>query len=126
MKKQTNHLLIVSWAFIFIGFLAIIRTVDSLMHSTRPTIDFLIIFALVGYGLLRHNALARSFAIACCWVTLIFQIAAIALVLTGKRTAGADGSTSQILFWLTAVFVVVASIYALWALQNRSVRALFR
>lgn len=122
--KKANHLLIISWAFIFIGFLALVRTVDSLFNSPRPVIDFLVIFALIGFGLLRRKEMARVFAVACCTVALIFQVVTVALVLYGKRTAGTG--VEVVLFWLINVVVIVASAYGLWALQSKQVRSVFK
>lgn len=124
MKKLPTHLVIVSCAFLFIGLMALLQTLNSLFNSPRPTIDFFIIFILIGYGLLRRNDLARSFAIACSMVTLIFQVAAVVLILIGKRVAGVE-TGQAIIFWVYTALTIAASGYALWALQSSAVRNLF-
>lgn len=125
MKKPIPHLLIVSWAFIVIGLLALIRTMDSLFHSSRPSIDFLLVFLLIGIGLLRRSAQARTFAIICCAVQLIFNIAALTLLVAGKKSLSAAGSGSQVLFWITTITSIAACAYGLWVLQIRTARSKF-
>lgn len=126
MKNYPRHLLIISWIFIFIGALALVRTIDSILHAPRPTIDFFMVFALVGAGLLRRNALARSFAIALCMVTLVFQIVVVTAVILGKRAVGTEDFSSQFLFWLSVALTILASVYGLWALQNSKANAFFK
>lgn len=125
MNKLPTHLLIVSAAFLLIGLLALLQTVNSLFASSRPTIDFFVVFILIGIGLLRNNSQARSYAIICSAVTLVFQIAAVVLVFIGKRIAGAQTSEA-LMFWSYAALTLAASGYALWALQSPSVRRSFR
>lgn len=124
MKKLPTHLLIVACAFLLIGAIALWQSINSLFYSSRPVIDFFVVFILIGAGLLRGNEQSRGYALACSLVMLVFQIAAVVLIILGKRTAGAQTSAA-LFFWFNTGLTIAASGYALWVLQSAPVRRIF-
>ncbi|WOO43380.1 hypothetical protein [Rubellicoccus peritrichatus] len=124
-SKLPKHLKIVSWAFIFLGFLALIETIYSLLNSPVFYINFFIVFIFVGFALIKKKELWRKFAISCSAVVLIFMIGNVLIVLSGKKTLSDLSAEIQITFWIQAILGIGASAYALWALQSKEVRKAF-
>jgi len=122
MARAINHLLYVAWAFIFIGALALIQTVQAFLTSPTPVPNFLMVFLIVGYGLMRRNNIARLFAISCAYVMIIFYAGNLTMIISGRLALPEMGWLPTILFWLIRGLAITASGYALWALQLRTVR----
>jgi len=120
-----RHLKIVAWAFIFVGLLALVQTIYTLLKQPVVNINFLIVFIFVGFGLLKKRPLWRTFAISCSIVVLIILIANIIFVATGQKSLTGLPTGILVTFWAQSVIGIAASAYALWALQSSEVRAVF-
>lgn len=116
---------IVAWAFVFVGFLALVQTLHSLFREPMLNINFLVVFIFVGFGLLKRKPLWRSFAISCSLVVLILLCGNLLLVLFGTKSLQGLPTLSQIFFWAQTLLGIACSGYALWALQNSDVRRIF-
>ncbi|MGE9297411.1 MAG: hypothetical protein ACQKBV_14100 [Puniceicoccales bacterium] len=125
MKKAANHLLYVAWAFIFIGALALIQTVQAFLMSPTPVPNFLMVFLVVGYGLLRRKNMARVFAVSCAYVMIIIYAGNLFFVFSGRLPLPPMTMFDTIAFWVIRILAITASGYALWALQLRRVREQF-
>ncbi len=120
-----KQLKIVGWAFIFVGFLALIGTLYTLFNTPMVNINFLMVFIFIGYGLLKRRSLARNFAIACSFVVLIFTLGDLIVVLSGQKSISGLEVAQQISFWAQTILGLAVSGYALWALQSKAVRDAF-
>jgi len=124
-KKPHNHLNYVAWAFMFIGALALIQTVQSFVNDPTPVPDFLMVFIVVGWGLLKRKAYWRTFALSCAYVFVIFTIGNLVMIFTGSKSLDQLGTLDLVLFWVRCVAMIGAGVYAVWALQISSVRKEF-
>lgn len=125
MNKPTSHLLYVAWAFIFIGALALVQTLQAFLTSPTPVPNFLMVFILVGLGLLRRKSIARTFAMSCAYVIIIFYAGNLFMVISGRLPLPEMGPFEVILFWAIRILAIAASGYALWALQTHKVKEQF-
>ncbi len=124
-KKPANHLLYVAWAFIFIGALALVQTVQQFVNNPAPIPNFLVIFIIVGWGLLKRKTLWRSFALSCAYVFIIFTLGNIAMILSGAKSLVQLEGFDLFMFWIQSLLMILAGGYAIWALQTKSVRDQF-
>lgn len=120
-----KHLKIVGWAFVFVGFLALIQTLYTLLNKPMVNINFLIVFIFVGFGLLKKKPLWRTFALSCSVVVLVFMAGNLIFVISGQKSLSGLPTDMQITFWVQTVLGIAASAYALWALQCKEVRDIF-
>lgn len=125
-KSPPNHLLYVAWAFIFIGLLALIQTVQSFINDPTPVPDFLMIFAVVGWGLLKRKPLWRTFALSCAYVFFIFTLGNLVMIFTSVKSLENLVLIDKIMFWVRSILMLGAGGYAIWALQTSSVRDQFK
>lgn len=124
-KKLPKHLTYVSWAFIFLGFLALIETLYSLFNRPVLYINFFIVFIFVGFALMKKKELWRKFAISCSAVVLIFMVGNVVIVMSGRKSLEGLPVDIQATFWIQAILGIGASVYALWALQSKEVHTVF-
>lgn len=124
-KKPRNHLQYVSWAFIFIGALALIQTAQSFVNDPTPVPDFLIVFIIVGWGLLKRKSLWRTFALSCSYVFFIFTLGNVLMIITGNKSLAMLPTFDIVMFWVRSILMLAAGGYAIWALQTKSVREQF-
>ena len=120
-----RHLKIVGWAFVFVGFMALIQTLYTLLNRPMVNIDFLIVFLFVGFGLLKKKPLWRTFALSCSMVVLVLLVGNLLLILFGQKNLGQAPAGVIVTFWVKTILGVAASTYALWALQTKEVVAAF-
>ncbi|WP_269537850.1 hypothetical protein [Cerasicoccus fimbriatus] len=125
-KKKTNHLVYVAWAFIFIGALALIQTVQAFIYEPLAAPNFLMVFLVVGWGLLKRKAMWRTFALSCAYVFVIFTAGKIIMVLRTPDALSGASTPQLIMFWLISILMVIGGGYAIWALQTKDVRAQFK
>jgi len=122
MAKASTHLLYVAWAFVFMGALALIQTVQSFLSSPTPVPNFLMIFIVVGYGLMRRHNLARQFAISCAYVMIVIYVGNLFFIMSGRLNLPPMDWFQTLAYWLMRFLAIAASAYALWALQKKAVR----
>lgn len=125
-KKPHNHLNYVAWAFMFIGAMALIETVQQFINQPAPVPDFLLIFIVVGWGLLKRKAYWRTFALSCAYVFVIFSLGNLAMIFSGVKSLDSLNTLEQVFFWVRTVAMIAAGVYAVWALQTKSVRDQFK
>lgn len=125
-KSSPNHLMYVAWAFIFIGVLALVQTIQSFVNDPTPVPDFLMIFIVVGWGLLKRKPYWRTFALSCAYVFVIFTAGNIAMILTGAKSLEMLETLELVMFWVRSALMIGAGVYAIWALQTKSVRSQFK
>ncbi|MBK1857437.1 hypothetical protein [Cerasicoccus arenae] len=125
IKKPMNHLVCVAWAFIFIGALALVQTIQSFINEPLAVPNFLMVFIVVGWGLLKRKPLWRTFALSCAYVFFIFTVGKILIVV--KSPDGMEGAPlfSVVMFWAISVLMIAGGGYAIWALQTKAVRSQF-
>ncbi|WP_309386184.1 hypothetical protein [Cerasicoccus frondis] len=124
-KKPINHLTYVAWAFIFIGTLALIQTVQSFVNEPLAAPNFLMVFLVVGWGLLKRKALWRTFALSCSYVFFIFTLGKLFMVIRTPDALSGAPLSQLIMFWLISALMLIGGGYAIWALQTKSVREQF-
>ncbi|WP_309399200.1 hypothetical protein [Cerasicoccus maritimus] len=125
-KKPINHLTYVAWAFIFIGVLALIQTIESFVNEPLAAPNFLMVFLVVGWGLLKRKAMWRTFALSCAYVFVIFTAGKIFMILKTPDALSGATTTQLLMFWLLSALMLIAGGYAIWALQTKAVRDQFK
>lgn len=118
-----KSLTILAQTLIAVGGLAVIETFRSFLRASVPSINFLVIFVLIGFGLLRRQPMSRSLAFYTAGGVFVFYLMSIIY-----RVFGPNAQVDQLsgfFFWLTSVSATVVSGWAVYTLNRPSVVRLF-
>jgi len=136
------RLRVVAWLFIAVGVYAIGESILAMTDGTFA-FDLGMLFPLVGYGLLRRKALARTCALGVAWIYAagIPVAALIASVMWGQgkgtvhvemlgpdalwRAVGATTTTAVIVSTVAALVTVCLAVWTIRVLRRDDIRRVF-
>lgn len=117
-----QELKILAFSYLGLGVLALIQSLHSFFSADVPSINFLVIFLIIGLGLLRSHPLARSIAFYCALLVFAFYLACIVFKFFVDHPTNVIDS---ILFWIISTCAVGASGWAIFLLNRADVVRLF-
>ncbi len=108
--------------FMLLGGLAAYETLVSFLQATIPSINFLVVFILIGIGLKRRTAWARTWALRCAAFVFCFYLGSAAYKILNKVEMQMG---DKILFGTMTLLALIASGWALYTLNRPSIKARF-
>lgn len=114
---------LLTWCFFLLGGLAVYETLHGLLKAPVPSINLLIVFVVIGFGLKRREARARRSAIMTAGGAFVFYLLNVIYKLANKMQGMDFGD--KILFWIMSVFAIISAGWALFTLNRPAVKRLF-
>ena len=119
-----RQIVYLAWAFLFFGTLALADTITSLIGAQQPRINFILIFVLIGLGLIKRKAYWRDLALICCVIAALFYGIHLLTILFGLTPLPED-TFPRILTIVQSLLTVGISGWAIWVLTRKENQQLF-
>ena len=122
--KRPKGVFWLAMAYIGLGLLSVFETISVFVTANMPvpSINFLMVFIIIGIGLLRGSRLARQFAVGCGLLVSLFYIGAIIFHLQLTRNLDL---LMDVIFWLVSGTAVAAGLFSVFILNTEKANDFF-